>query len=103
MKYKNAKEILPEQLLKEIQKYTQGEIIYVPKDEKREAWGKHTGTKIALEKRNKAIFMMHKKGQKINHIGNQYHLSESSIRKIINNMTRINNQSTIMEGVFENE
>ncbi len=103
MTYKNAKEILPEQLLKEIQKYAQGEIIYVPKDEKREAWGKLTGTKMALEERNKAIFIMHKRGQKIEQLGNEFCLSDSSIRKIISNMTRFYSCEATLKGVFENE
>ena len=31
MKYKNAAEILPERLLKELQTYTEGELLYIPK------------------------------------------------------------------------
>ena len=30
MKYKNAQDILPDQLLRELQKYVSGETIYVP-------------------------------------------------------------------------
>lgn len=31
MKYVNAAEILPDKLLKELQKYIEGEVLYVPK------------------------------------------------------------------------
>ena len=32
MKYKNAKDIFPENLLRQIQKYVSGELIYIPSD-----------------------------------------------------------------------
>ena len=41
MKYKNASDILPDELLKEIQKYAAGETIYIPMSENdRKEWGK---------------------------------------------------------------
>lgn len=44
MKYKNANTILPEELVKELQKYIQAGYIYVPaKDEQRRAWGELSG------------------------------------------------------------
>ncbi len=33
MKYAKAKEILPQALIQEIQKYIQGQYLYIPKDE----------------------------------------------------------------------
>lgn len=43
MAYKNGKEVLPASLLREIQKYIQGELIYVPtKEEVRKRWGEKT-------------------------------------------------------------
>ncbi|WP_371933337.1 hypothetical protein [Halobacillus litoralis] len=42
MKYVNAKDALPIELLKEVQKYIQGETLYVPKSgNAREKWGGH--------------------------------------------------------------
>ena len=43
MKYRNAIELLPLELLQELQRYAQGEVIYVPKV-KRKPWGEGTGT-----------------------------------------------------------
>ncbi len=37
MKYKNAKDIFPENLLKQIQRYVSGEIIYIPARSKRKS------------------------------------------------------------------
>ncbi len=46
LKYKNAKTILPQGLLKEIQQYVRGEMIYVPGDDlPRAGWAKPTAPK----------------------------------------------------------
>lgn len=81
--YKNGKDILPERLLKELQKYIQGETIYIPKNEERKAWGESNGTRIAIRKRNLEIYDRYKKGIKIFDIAELYNLSEDSIRKIV--------------------
>ena len=39
MKYKNAQEILPDRLLKELQQYVSGETIYVPNAQEKKAMG----------------------------------------------------------------
>ena len=39
MQYKNGKDIFPERLLKQIQKYVSGELIYIPSLEKKKDWG----------------------------------------------------------------
>ena len=40
MNYRNAQDIFPEQLLKQIQRYVSGETIYIPASEqKKKAWG----------------------------------------------------------------
>ena len=43
MKYRNASEIFPDELLQEIQKYTSGELVYIPEKEKRKEWGSASG------------------------------------------------------------
>lgn len=40
MKYRKASDIFPDELLREIQKYSSGELIYIPKATDRENWGK---------------------------------------------------------------
>lgn len=39
MKYINAAEILPKQLLKELQTYIEGSVLYVPKVSTKKEWG----------------------------------------------------------------
>jgi Mor family transcriptional regulator len=84
LKYKNAKVILPEQLLKEIQKYVQGEIIYVPGDDSfRAGWGESNGTRERYKARNNEIIRLYKSGVSMEAITNKYYLSEYSVKKII--------------------
>ena len=87
MCYKNGKDVLPAALLKELQKYIQGEIIYIPKEDNvRKAWGENNGTRKLLRQRNLEIYKLYKAGTTITKLTQSYNLSEDSIRKIIFNM-----------------
>lgn len=87
MCYKNGKDVLPSELLKELQKYIQGEIIYIPKEGSvRKAWGELNGTRKLLHQRNMEIYNLYKSGTTIITLTESYNLSEDSIRKIIFNM-----------------
>ena len=82
MKYVNANEILPEELISMIQKYYQGGYLYIPKGSYCEV-KQQTDYKIELEKRNQHIYLKHLEGRTNGQLGNIYHLSEASIRRII--------------------
>ena len=44
MKYINAKELLPRELVEELQRYIQGGYLYIPaNDEQRRCWGELSG------------------------------------------------------------
>ncbi|WJH35028.1 CD3324 family protein [Paenibacillus aurantius] len=84
MSYKNGKDILPPSLLKQLQDYIQGEIVYIPKKEqKRAGWGENNGTRQIMERRNREIYNMYKSGSTMMELIQKFHLSEDSIRKII--------------------
>jgi Mor family transcriptional regulator len=84
MSYKNGRDILPPSLLKQLQEYIQGEIIYVPKKEqKRAGWGENNGTRLFIKRRNHEILQRYQGGIPVRELIDQYHLSEDSIRKII--------------------
>ena len=84
MSYKNGKDFLPPSLLKELQQYIQGELVYIPKLEKtRAGWGENNGTRKLIEKRNREIYQQYKNGATVMELIQRYHLSEDSIRKII--------------------
>jgi Mor family transcriptional regulator len=84
MSYKNGKDVLPPSLLKQLQEYIEGEIVYIPKKEqKRAGWGENNGTREVMKRRNHEIYHMYKSGSTIIELIHRYHLSEDSIRKII--------------------
>ena len=82
MKYKNAVEILPAELVEEIQKYVQGEFLYVPKKE-RKAYRADTEYKTELAKRNARVFKMHLEGMSNARLAENFSLAQSSIRRIL--------------------
>ena len=82
MKYKNAVAVLPTELIEEIQKYIQGEFLYIPKKDKR-THRAVTEYKIELEKRNNRIYKMHLEGMSNEHLAKNFNLAQSSIRRIL--------------------
>lgn len=84
MNYKNGRDVLPPSLLKELQKYIQGDLIYIPKpSNQRIGWGEASGTKKLLAERNAEIYSFYTKGWTVSDLERKYHLSGESIRKII--------------------
>lgn len=91
MKYKKAKDILPEYIIEIIQEYVNGEYLYIPiKDNTRKSWGEQSGLRKELSERNKAIFNKYKQGATIEELVNEYYLTESSIRRIVRQQKIIN-------------
>ncbi len=89
MKYINAKEVLPEQLLVQLQEYVQGKMIYIPgRDAERAAWGEANGTRAEYRRRNREIIMMYRNGTRVDELAQRYHLSPCSIRKIVHGKSR---------------
>jgi DNA-binding NarL/FixJ family response regulator len=83
LKYQNAKTVLPDELLKEIQKYVAGDIIYIPGVEERAGWGRANGARDRYTERNAEIIRLHRKGLDVYQLADRFHLSEYSIRKIV--------------------
>lgn len=82
MKYINAKEILPDALVRELQRYIDGGYIYVPRVQAKR-WGEVSGYRAELAARNRAIVRAHRAGVPVSELAAHYALSESAIRKII--------------------
>ena len=84
MKYINANEILPDVLVKELQKYVQAGYIYIPaKSEQHRSWGELSGYRRELERRNKAILAEYHRGVPVGELADRYCPSVYAIRKII--------------------
>ncbi|HEX7714803.1 MAG TPA: CD3324 family protein [Bacillota bacterium] len=89
MIYRNGKEILPAELLREIQQYVQGELIYIPKPEtSRAGWGERNGTREILRSRNTEICSLYWSGSPVAELIDRFHLSEDSVKKIISHSRR---------------
>ena len=84
MSYIKAEEILPEELIRQIQQYVDGVYIYIPRiPGTRRAWGEGTNYKMELCRRNDRIRSDHAGGVSVSELSRRYHLSENSIRRIL--------------------
>ena len=82
MKYENAKDLLPPQLLRQVQKYAAGKTLYIP-SMGHASWGEVTGYRRYLAQRNRDIRAAFRQGASQDALAEQYCLSTDSIRKII--------------------
>lgn len=84
MKYINAKTVFPQSLLDEMQKYIQGECVYIPKiPTNYKKWGTDTDSKNKTAQRNNEILQAFKTGASVYELSCMYHLSEETIKKIV--------------------
>lgn len=83
MNYENAADILPEDLLKRVQKFAAGKLIYVPETIGKRSWGETSEYKRYLEERNQKIKEKFTSGTTIENLANEYNLSVESIKKIV--------------------
>ncbi|WP_152391867.1 CD3324 family protein [Paenibacillus guangzhouensis] len=84
MKYINADVVLPDHLLKELQQYVPGGMLYVPKPAGlRKKWGEKSGSRLYLSRRNDEIRQKFSVGTSIDQLSDQFCLSYDSIKKIV--------------------
>lgn len=84
MSYSNARDIFPNEVLEIIQKYVDGEFIYIPKKEENKiAWGELTKSKSELLKRNTNIYEDYLKGMSTQLLSEKYYLSPKTIQRIV--------------------
>ena len=84
MKYKNAKELLPENLIHELQRYAGGELVYIPKPKSsHKKWGEVSGGREYVNERNEKIRNLFRQQKNIDKLADDFHLSEHSIKKIV--------------------
>lgn len=83
MKYQNAAEILPENLLQELQTYISGDLLYIPKADPKKEWGSANGSRSYYTERNREIKKLFRGGATIGKLAEQYGLADSTIKKII--------------------
>ncbi len=82
MEYKNARNVLPEELIQKIQEYVQGEYLYIPVKD-RLPFRLTACYRNELDRRDAHIYTKYLEGLDVAGLAGMYHLSEPSIRRII--------------------
>lgn len=83
MRYRRASDILPDDLLREVQKYAAGETLYFPRDKARKQWGEKSGARQFYKQRNDEIRQKYLEKVSIERLADEYCLSEETVRKIV--------------------
>ena len=84
MRYARAQDLIPAELLAQLQQYVDGAYLYVPrKQENHLSWGERTQSKQETARRNAAIFRDSQQGVSVETLAERYFLSEKTIRRIL--------------------
>ncbi len=84
MGYKNSINVLPAELIAQIQLYIDGEYLYIPRrSEKRRNWGDSTGYRQNLQARNLEIARKYNSGISVRKLSEEYFLSPQGIYRIL--------------------
>lgn len=88
MGYTNATEVLPKTVLEAVQKYVDGQCVYIPRrDDRRKAWGERTQTRANIKARNREIHARHARGMGVRELAEQFYLSPKTIARILSART----------------
>lgn len=83
MGYKNASDILPKDLLDQVQKYAAGHTLYFPKEKARTKWGEKSGSREYFQTRNREMRDKYINKTSIDTLAEEYGLSTDTVRNII--------------------
>ncbi len=86
MGYLKATDVLPKDVVEEVQKYVDGELLYFPRKKNyRRKWGDTTGIKETLSVRNLSIYKDYMNGMNLKTLSDKYFLTPKSIGRIVRN------------------
>ncbi len=84
MRYIRAQDVLPAELLDQLQRYVDGAYLYIPRrEENRLAWGQRTNSKAETAGRNQEIYRRAQTGETAAQLAEAYFLTEKTIRRIL--------------------
>ena len=84
MRYQRAEDVLPAELLAQIQKYTDGGYLYIPRRaDHRQSWGNSTRYREELRLRNESIRYLHREGLGAGELAERFHLSGKTIQRVL--------------------
>ena len=89
MSYKKATQVLPPKLLEQVQKYVDGEYLYIPRiTQNKKNWGSTTTTRRELLALNQRIYQDYLAGVPVKQLAETYFLSSKSIQRILAQMKK---------------
>ena len=84
MRYIRAQDVLPADLLNQLQQYVDGAYLDSPRrEENRLAWGQRTNSKSETAGRNREIYRRALAGETAAQLAEAYFLTEKTIRRIL--------------------
>ena len=84
MRYLKAEEVLPAELLAQVQKYADGVYLYIPRRaDHRQSWGNSTRYREELRMRNESIQLLHREGLSAAELAERFHLSVKTIQRVL--------------------
>ena len=83
MKYENANDVLPKDLLEQVQKIAGGRLLYIPIAGDKKLWGEKTGNRFRVKMRNREIREKFASGASADTLSAEYFLTPETIRNII--------------------
>ena len=88
MKYENADNIFPKELLSEIRQYMPEGYVYISPQNGRKEWGSISGQKEELGKRNAQIYEEYQSGKSVATISKERYLSKVSVYRIVKQFSK---------------
>ena len=84
MRYLKAADVLPAELLAEVQKYADGIYLYIPRrSDHRQSWGNSTRYREELRQRDESIRLLSREGEGAEALAERFHLSVKTIQRIL--------------------
>ncbi len=84
MRYLNAEDTLPAELLAQVQQYADGIYLYIPRRaDHRKRWGNSTRYREELSQRNESIRHLHREGLGTQELAERFHLSVKTIQRVL--------------------
>ena len=84
MRYLKAEDVLPAELLVQVQRYADGVYLYIPRRaDHRQNWGSSTRYREELQQRNESIRLLHREGLDAQELAERFHLSVKIIQRVL--------------------
>ena len=84
MRYLKAEDVLPAELLAQVQYYADGVYLYIPRRAAhRQSWGNSTRYREELRQRNESIRFLNREGMTTEELADRFHLSVKTIQRVL--------------------